>query len=170
MVRIVDRVLGSDGWEGFPDCDSYENTADPRDDFIDSWHRIREPMGSRLGPEQAFPLVDRWPLVSEDWPDARDASYRRTVGLCYWFARLLDDDGRFYLACRLAGKLLGLDHSQAAEYLRRAVEIDGVIEVIRKGDLATRAATEYRFRLEAVLADGPAEEEPDVAVGAVFGS
>jgi hypothetical protein len=67
--------------------------------------------------------------------------------MCFWYARLLEQDGRFFLSARMLGKALRVSYVIAAAHLKRAVA-EGVLEMIEKG--RPGKATRYRFRYEAI--------------------
>lgn len=149
-VRTVDELLEPHGgWALLPDYDVFGNECDPRDSFIAAWDAVNEPLHCTPAPTQAMALVDRWPLESERWSSPHDLDYRRLVSLCYWYARLLNDAGQFFLACRTAGELLGLSHTKAAAYLRRTCGKGEPLKLTRKGSRLD-GASDYRFDLGAV--------------------
>jgi Fic family protein len=61
--------------------------------------------------------------------------------------RRLSGEQEFFLSCRTAGKLLGVDHSTAACYLFLLAH-DGILEPVEKADRARRRATRYRYRAD----------------------
>ncbi len=153
VVRIADRYVDWD--EDVPERDVFadefaEDQLHPRDAFILACDVVQEPLSLTVPPANAMSLVNRWPLESECWPSPYDFNYRRLVSLCYWWARILDDDGRFFLSCRTAGALLGISHVQAATYLRRGTNPGEPLELLRKGEIVSGQASEYRFDFEAV--------------------
>ena len=126
----MDATLeGRGGWALLPDCDSFGSPCDPRDGFIDAWNAIENPLRSLPTPEVAMPLVEQWELLCSRWSGSYDGPFRRLVTLCYWYARLLDNDGRFFLSCRTAGVLLECSQTQAASHLRRA-ELEDLLEIL----------------------------------------
>ena len=87
-------------------------------------------------------------LTCARWPSEDDASYRRAVSWCYWFARLLGDEGRFFVTHRQLGKLTGVSHVTASGYLRR-MQGEGLLDLREKGWRGH--ASRYTFMLEAVI-------------------
>lgn len=147
-VRIVDEVLAQHGgWQLLPASDVWDCETDPRDDFLAVWDTIETPLDSVYDPLEAMPLVERWPLSSQRWPSPADEPYRRAVSVCFWYARLLDAEGKFFLACRTLGELLGVSHDRAAAYLRRATG-EGLLNCVEKGSQGR--ASRYVFNFEGV--------------------
>ena len=54
-------------------------------------------------------------------------------------------DKPFFLACRSAGKLLGVDHTMAWRWLFLLAHA-GIVEEVEKGNHARRRASRYRYR------------------------
>jgi len=65
------------------------------------------------------------------------------IGLCRELQRAADTDP-FYLACRTASRLLGVDLSTANRWLYLLVQ-DGVLNEVTKGSKKTRQASRYRY-------------------------
>jgi hypothetical protein len=143
-VRLMDQYLEPHGgWDVFPNTDVFGNLIDQRDSFKEAWSVIEKPLRCTPRPADALPLVNDFPLTSERWPSARDRGYRRSVSLCYWYSRLLGQEGRFFLSCRDAGELLGVSQKQAAIHLRWATR-EGFLRLLKKGSLWTGKASEYQ--------------------------
>lgn len=166
-VQAVEELLEPHGgWVVLPDCDIWKHPDDPRDAFIEAWQIQEEedvdPLAVAVEPAEAVPLVERHPLMSDRWPSDADATYRRTVGICYWFARLLGQEGSFFLSCRTLGDLLDVSHTQAAKLLKRAVR-EGLLAVEEEGGGGPGGdATRYTFDLAAVrFAEGAAEADEE---------
>ena len=53
----------------------------------------------------------------------------------------------FFLGCRTAGRLLGVDHTTAWRWLW-LLKQDGILHVVEKGDHAKRRASRYRYLRE----------------------
>jgi hypothetical protein len=150
VARIVGEILEPHGgWELLPAYDVFGAELDPRDAFIDAWDSVKEPLRCDPVPRDALPLVERWPLESERWSDPDDVDYKRLVSLCFYYALLRGDRGRFFLSCRTAGELLGVSHTTAAAYLRRACK-EGLLELTQQGTRFTGKASEFRFRFGSV--------------------
>jgi len=113
-------------------------------DFAQGWARVKYPGGTG-------PLAALWSLaISEALPPRALAyeqeSVRLLVGLCYQLQRHAGR-GTFFLACRTAGALLGVDHTTAWRWLN-LLDIDGVLCKVSTGNLATHKANEYRMNTE----------------------
>ena len=70
---------------------------------------------------------------------------RQLVTLCRELQRHAGD-GPFYLGCRTAGRLLGVDHTRAWRWLF-LLKADGVLHESEKGEIAGKRyrATRYRY-------------------------
>lgn len=124
-------------------------------DFITAWPRVRYPRGMgvadalRRADEQSVPLV----ALELDYPP----HLRRLVALCRELQRDAGD-GPFYLACRTAERLLGIDHATAGRWFR-VLLADGVLECI-ESQKWQRGAWRAR-RLRYLPPDGVAPEQVD---------
>ena len=65
------------------------------------------------------------------------------VGICRELQRA-SGDNPFFLACRTAGKLLGVNHTTASRWLF-LLRHNGVIQEVEKGDQVKRRASRYRY-------------------------
>ncbi len=65
------------------------------------------------------------------------------VALCRELQRSAGS-GPFYLSCRTAGRLLGVDHTTANRWLFLMIS-DGILEIAEPGDRAKRKAARYRY-------------------------
>jgi hypothetical protein len=113
-------------------------------DFLKSWPKVKfprgeEPMTAILEKAKANPLP---PAASR----YDHAGLRLLVALCHELQRV-SGQGEFFLSCRTAGKLLGVNHVTAARYLFLLAH-DGIVEAVEKSDRARRRATRYRYRAD----------------------
>ncbi len=111
-------------------------------EFVAAWPCVRFP----LGQEPMTLIVQRAdesppPQV----PEGCDAPQtRRLIAICRELQRASGDDP-FFLSCRTAGRLLGMDHVTAWRRLGM-LEADGVLLVAKKGTTGTKGrATRYRY-------------------------
>jgi hypothetical protein len=111
-------------------------------DFVDGWKRVQFPAGT--GPLQALwsrALAEPLP------PEAlayEEEGVRRLVALCFQLQRRAGA-GTFFLACRTAQDVLGLDSHVTAWRWLRILELDGVLVRASTGSKASRLANEYRY-------------------------
>jgi len=108
-------------------------------DFVAAWPRVRFPKGQ----EPMTLIVQRAdasppPAVAERY-DAPET--RRLVAICRELQRASGDDP-FFLSCRTAAELLGMDHATAWRRLEMLVA-DGVLLVVQVG--TKHRATRYRY-------------------------
>ena len=108
-------------------------------DFIEAWPNVKHPLGTG-------PMVEVLQRAeqADDPPEAEryDASKTRLlIKLCRELQRQAAAEP-FYLACRLAGQLIGVDHMTAARRLKVLVA-DGLIKVVEPG--TKKRATRYRW-------------------------
>ena len=68
---------------------------------------------------------------------------RLLVALCRELQQAAGQDP-FFLACRTAGKLLGVSHIQANRWLF-LLAYDGIIELVERGEQSKRRASRYRY-------------------------
>ncbi len=80
------------------------------------------------------------PEVAEDYDQDE---LRLLVALCRELQRSVGG-GPFYLSCRTAGRLLGVDYSTANRWLFLMVS-DEILAVTEPGDRAKRKAARYRY-------------------------
>ena len=80
------------------------------------------------------------PEVAEDYDQDE---LRLLVALCRELQRSAGG-GPFYLSCRTAGRLLGVDYSTANRWLFLMAN-DGILEVAEPGNRAQRKAARYRY-------------------------
>jgi hypothetical protein len=75
--------------------------------------------------------------------DRYDGDFQRLVALC-WQLQIQWHDRPFPLGCRTAGGFLGIDRTKAWRLLR-ALQLDGVLQLIKKGSKTSGKASEWRF-------------------------
>ncbi len=111
-------------------------------DFVAAWPRVRFPKGQ----EPMTQIVER--ANASPLPSAAErydaAETRRLVAICRELQRACGD-APFFLSCRTAGRLVGLDHATAWRRLGMLVA-DGVLIMAQTG--TTRRATRYRYASE----------------------
>ena len=119
-------------------------------DFVAAWPRVRFPKGQ----EPMTLIIQRAdasppPAVAElyDAPQTR-----RLITICRELQRA-SGDGPFFLSCRTAGLLLGLDQTTAWRRLGMLV-VDDVLLVVQNG--TKRRATRYRYTGD----DAPKNDAP----------
>ena len=70
---------------------------------------------------------------------------KRLIAVC----KALQDaagDKPFFIACRLAGELIGVHYTTAADFLHMlCVDKPPVLKVVKKADRAKRRASRYRY-------------------------
>jgi hypothetical protein len=113
-------------------------------DFLKSWPKIKfprgqEPMTAILEKAKTAPLPHAAMRYDLD-------ALRLLVAVCRELQHV-SGEGEFFLSCRTAGKLLGVDHSTAARYLFLLAH-DGIVEAVEKGDRTRCRATCYRYRAD----------------------
>ena len=110
-------------------------------DFLKAWPRVKYPKGEDLM-TAIFERASLQPIpeVAQEY-DQR--SLQLLVALCRELQRSAGD-GPFYLSCRTAGRLLGIDHTTASRWLFLMCS-DGILEVAGLGDRARLIARRYRY-------------------------
>ncbi|HUT91382.1 MAG TPA: bifunctional DNA primase/polymerase [Thermoguttaceae bacterium] len=115
---------------------------DTRGDFIYGWPRVKFPKG--LEPMALiFEQAKRAPLPAAA---SRYECENRQL-LVAWCRELqrASGDQPFFLGCRTAGKLLGVDHTTAWRWLS-LLQHDRIIVQVEKGDRSKRRASRYRYQ------------------------
>ncbi len=110
-------------------------------DFNHVWTRVRHPAQDDLLKAQ-FEIAKQQPLPAVAM-QFESTTIRQLVGLC-WQLQLTAGRSPFFLSCRSAGRLLGIDHMTAARCLEGLVS-QGVLIETKKGSPASMKATRYRF-------------------------
>ena len=111
-------------------------------DFASAWRRVKAPRG-----QGAFTAIAARALSSD--PPGVAFLYdrpgqRALVALCCELQRSAGD-APFYLACRTAGRLLGVNFVTASRWLKRLVD-DGILETAVPANKLQRQATRFRYR------------------------
>jgi hypothetical protein len=70
------------------------------------------------------------------------------VSIC-WTLQLAAGSRPFYLSCRAAGWMIGVDHSRAARFLRKLCH-DKLLTVVSVGTMASGYASQYRYNASKV--------------------
>ncbi len=108
-------------------------------DFLYGWPRVRFPKGS--DPIAMIMMRVKNAPLSDEALDYDAPETRRLVSICRELQRA-SGNGPFFLSCRTAGELLGLDYVTAWRRLIVLAE-DGIIRCVERG---TRGrATRYRY-------------------------
>jgi hypothetical protein len=113
-------------------------------DFKRAWANVKFPAGTNTvdvafqravsaAPPAAVANWDSEPLVA-------------LVKLCRELQRSGGAGKSFFLDCRNAGRLLDVAHSQAWQWLR-ALQDEGILELVSTGSRRERKANEYRYLL-----------------------
>ncbi len=129
-LAVARRVIGST---------SFDTT---RGDFIYGWPRVKFPKG-------AEPMTLIFERVKQSPMPAAASRYdspevQLLVALCRELQRV-SGEKPFFLACRTAGKLLGVDHTTASRGLF-LLRNDGLLEEVEKGTRPSRRAQRYVYR------------------------
>ena len=110
-------------------------------DFLQAWPKVKFPKGSE--PMTAiFQRATEAPLP-EIAKKYDIQGLRLLVALCRELQQAAGQDP-FFLACRTAGKLLGVSHIQANRWLF-LLAYDGIIELVERGEQSKRRASRYRY-------------------------
>ncbi len=110
-------------------------------DFLKCWPKVKFPKGS----EPMAEIVEKARRLPP--PSAATKYESPRLQLLVAICRELQQSAGgepFYLACRTAGRLAGVDHSTAARWLWLLVH-DGILAEAEKGDRTRRRATRYRY-------------------------
>ncbi len=111
-------------------------------DFLIAWDRVRLAAGQTPMTLLEAAMRHPFPAVASRY---EQEPLRRLIVLCRELQRL-SGSAPFFLACRIAGTILGVDHNTAARWLRLLV-LDGVLHEVAKGGEArtARRASRYRY-------------------------
>ncbi|MCE9545762.1 MAG: bifunctional DNA primase/polymerase [Planctomycetia bacterium] len=110
-------------------------------DFAEGWQRVKYPKGQEPI-AMALKLADAAELP-EAALEYEQVELRRLVALCRVLQRK-SGDHPFFLACRTAAGLLGVNHATAARWLK-LLAIDGIVSEVEKGSRSTRRASRFRY-------------------------
>jgi len=109
---------------------------------VDAWRTVDPAKGSYQAVVAAG-LTETDPACVAELNYADDPPTVRLVKACRALQRHRGSRP-FYLSCRLAAEIMGCKRTIANQTLR-VLCVDGVLELVRRGDLATRRASEYRY-------------------------
>ena len=107
-------------------------------DFLVGWGRVRWAFGTNWA--EVLALAEALP--EEDLHDDIRALGKEAALLARICTVMAGEDGGFFLACRAAGELIGVDYNKAAGLLRALVALRFLKKVRRH---TTRKATRYRL-------------------------
>ncbi len=110
-------------------------------DFTESWGKVKYPIGEEpiaMSAEQA--AKSELPEVAKNYDSPE---VQALIAVCRELQRAAGE-GPFFLDCRTAGKLLGVEHNTANRYLRGLCR-DKVLKLIEKGSQQKRRANRYRY-------------------------
>lgn len=112
-------------------------------DFAEGWDKVRYPTGK----EPLTMLFAQAKTNAGELPEAARHYEKPEVRLLVAFCRELQrasGDGPFFLGCRTAGGLFGVDHVTASRWLR-GLQRDKILREVVKGDRTKRQASRYRY-------------------------
>jgi len=112
-----------------------------RGDFIYGWPRVKfpkgaEPMAAILEQVRKSPL----PKAALRY---ESPGFQLLVAICRELQRTAGEQP-FFLGCRTAGRLLGVDHSTASRKLQLLLH-DKIIELVEKGSQRAHRSSRYRY-------------------------
>jgi hypothetical protein len=110
-------------------------------DFLRGWKRVKIPAGS--GPLEAAMERARKEELPPEARNFDDPKVRLLVALCRQLHRTAGG-AVWFLACRSAGKLLGIHYKTAWRWLVYLEDV-GLLERVSTGNLKTKKANEYRY-------------------------
>jgi hypothetical protein len=133
---------------GLPDMDTREEKAmDPRTGFLGVWDTITTPFNVDHVVDQAARMAKTQRIdLGGRFAHRNDHSFVELLNLCHCMALLCK--GSFYLSCREAGRVLGINHATANQHLRRAMG-SGFLrgEKYDERERANRKAKRWTFHL-----------------------
>jgi hypothetical protein len=109
--------------------------------FVTAWSKVRFPKGQgHIDMIFQDTAVADLPLAAQEYegPDVQ-----KLVCFCRELQRA-SGDKPFYLSCRTAGKLFGVDHVTASRWLHLLC-IDEILKLVAAGELTKRQAATYRY-------------------------
>ena len=110
-------------------------------DFREGWPKVKFPKGQE-------PLLGIWEKsMHRDYPVEAQGYENPKIKDLARFCRelqLVSGQEPFFLAVRVAGRLLDVDKATASRLLR-ILQCDGIIELVSKGSQAARRASRYRY-------------------------
>jgi len=114
--------------------------------FLLGWSKIKVPVGAKPALETAFARASAKPPVPIAVQLYSEGPLVLLAGICREL-QALAGDADFYLDCRSAGRLLGLDHTTAWRCLNLLCT-HGILIAGTVGSMATRRASRFRFIAE----------------------
>jgi hypothetical protein len=108
-------------------------------DFRNAWERVRWPAGVGLVDDLFARAISQAPPICADIYEG--STVRTLVALCRELQRQAGE-ASFFLACRTAGRLLGVSHTIASRWLGMLCK-DKILVLVEKGCI--HRANEYRY-------------------------
>jgi hypothetical protein len=112
-------------------------------DFLPAWKRVKIPAGASPVDIAFKRAMERAPPPSVTELYGQDEPIVMLAKLCLELQRIMGD-AEFFLDCRTAGRLIGVDHTTAWRYLD-VLCADGILLAGPKGSKATGKASRFRF-------------------------
>lgn len=106
--------------------------------FVRAWGNVHTPRGVTMDGIVREARAAPNPECAGQYDDERT---HLLIRLCKVLSQRYED-GVFWLACREAGRAIGLSHTAAADLLHMLVE-DGVLALVRRGE--RRRSSDYRY-------------------------
>ena len=110
-------------------------------DFLKGWPKVRFPKGEE-------PMVEMFQRAScAELPEVATEYDQQALKLLVALCRELQrsaGERQFFLSCRTAGRLLGVDHTTANRWLFLLTS-DGVLKKVTPGERGKRIAARYRY-------------------------
>jgi hypothetical protein len=110
-------------------------------DFAEGWSKVKFAKGQE--PVAMIFAKSKTSELPEVAMQYEQAQLRDLVALCRELQRACGSEP-FFLACRTAGDLLGVDHNKAAVWLR-GLRRDGILKLEKAGSLRDHKASRYRY-------------------------
>jgi len=109
-------------------------------DFLRAWPRVKYPRGQERILAALDAAKQSTPTVAKQF---EQPALRLLVSLCRELQRVAGAEP-FPLSCRMAGRLLGVEHTTAAGWLFLLVSV-GILQEVTKGSQKTNMASRYRY-------------------------
>jgi hypothetical protein len=110
-------------------------------DFLRAWPKVKFAKGAEpVAIALKLALESSEPKIAVQFEQEQ---LRLLVGLCRELQRSAGANA-FFLSCRTAGRLIGVDHSTASRWLFLLV-VEGVLKIAVKGGSDTQKATRYEY-------------------------
>jgi hypothetical protein len=110
-------------------------------DFVVAWERVQRPAGQTFRAAAQAADSGESPPIAEEF--GYDGHLRRLAALCWQLAQQWGSRP-FPLGCEIAGRYLGVSTKHAGRLLK-ALQFDGVLELVSKGSNRSGKASEWRF-------------------------